>query len=117
MSIQKYFNQNDVPWKLIEDPEFIEVRTVLDNVMKERAMQNVGMIKKQAEFISLDYENELWRSGVLGEGTPDRLRDTVLFILGINLALRAGDEHHELRRNSPEMPSQLSFECDSNSGK
>ena len=40
-----------------------------------------------------------------------------LFILGINLALRAGDEHHDLRRDAPDKPSQLSFECDTKTGK
>ena len=117
VSIQKYLNQKDIPWKLIEDPEFLDVKTVLDNVMKERARMNIGMIKKQAEFISLDYENKLWRSGTLGEDTPDKLRDTVLFIIGINLALRAGDEHYDLCRESPTLPSQLSFERDSESGR
>ena len=51
--------------------------------MKERARGNVGMVKCQAEFISVDYENELWRSGVLGEDSPEKLSDTVLFLLGI----------------------------------
>ena len=117
MSIQKYLNQNNVTWHLLDDPSFLDVKTVLDNVMKERARENIGMVKKQAEFISIDYENELWRSGVLGEDTPDKLRDTVLFLLGINLALRAGDEHDDLRRDSPGKPSQLQFERDEVSGK
>ena len=55
------------------------------------------MIKKQAQVISMNFENQLWANNVLGEDTPDRLRNTVLFLLGINLALRAGDEHHALR--------------------
>ena len=84
--------------------------------MKERARYQIGMVKRQAEFISLDYENELWRSGTLGEDTPDKLRDTVLFILGINLALRAGDEHHDLQRASPTQPLQLTFERDPETG-
>ena len=40
-SIQKYLHQNKIFWKLIDDVEFIEVRTVLDNVMKERAQQKL----------------------------------------------------------------------------
>ena len=115
--LQKSLNQRDIPWKLIEDPAFLDVKTVLDNVMKERARDNIGMVKKSAEFISVEFENELWRSGTLGEDTPDKLRDTVLFILGINLALRAGDEHHDLQRDSPSKNSQLSFERDGASGK
>ena len=36
-------------------------------------------------------------------------RDTVLFLLGINLGLRAGDEHHQLHRHAPWKESQLTF--------
>ena len=36
-----------------------------------------------------------------------------MFLLGINFALRAGDEHYYLRRHTPEKLSQLSFERDS----
>ena len=53
----------------------------------------------------------------MGEDTPEKLRDTVLFLLSINLALRAGDEHYDLRRDCPEHKSQLSFERDNESGK
>ena len=117
VSIQKYLNQNNLAWKIIDDPEFIDVKTVLDNIMKERARDNVGLIKKQAEVISLDYEERMWQNGILGEDNPQKLRDTVLFLLGINLELRAGDEHYDLRRSTSEKPSQLSFERDLGSGK
>ena len=117
VSIQKCLNQNDLPWKLIDDPQFLDVRTVLDNVMKERALNNVGVVHRQAEVITYDHENQLWDKGVLGEDTPEKLRDTVLFLLGINLALRVGDEHYDLRRSTCDKRSQLSFERDPKSGK
>ena len=117
VSIQKFLNQNNLPWKLIEDPEFLDVKTVLDNIMKERAVNNVGLVRKQAEVITPEYEEKLWVSGVLGEDTPDKLRETVLFVLGINLALRAGDEHYDLRRDNKTKPSQISFERDVTSAK
>ena len=109
-SIQKYLNQNNIFWKLIDGPEFLDLHTVLDNVMKERAKSNIGLVKKQANFIPMHFENELWEKGVLGENTPDKLRDTVLFLLGINLGLHACEEHYDLRRDSSTKPSQLSFE-------
>ena len=56
---------------------------------------------------------ELWNEGILGEDTPIKLRNTVLFLLGINLALRAGDEHYYLRHDTPDKKSQISFEHDS----
>ena len=81
--------------------------------MQERAALNIGMVPKQAQYISYEFENKLWDKGILGEDCPDRLRNTVLFLLGVNLALRAGDEHYNLRRDAPGLPSQLSFERNS----
>ena len=109
-SIQKYLHKKKVYWKLLQDPEFMDVRIVLDNVMKERAAANIGMVTKQAQFISLDHENHMWEQGILGEETPDKLRSTVLFLLGIHCGLRVGDEHYALRRESIGKPSQLTFE-------
>ena len=113
VSIQRYLNENGVNWKILDDTEFKEVRTVLDNVMKERASRNIGMVRKQAEYIPFDYEDKMWKDGVLGEEFPNQLRDTVLFLLGINLVLRTGDEHYNLRRDTIDKPSQLSFERNS----
>ena len=49
----------------------------------------------------------------MGEHNPTQLRETVLFLLGINLGLRAVDEHYDLRWDSNVKKSQLSFEHDS----
>ena len=46
-----------LPWKLIDGPEFKSVKTVLDNVMKERAQENVGMVKKQAGAVNYEVED------------------------------------------------------------
>ena len=53
---------------------------------------NIGTVTKQAKFISMEHENKLWEKGVLGEDTPDKLRSTVLFLIGVNVGLRAGDD-------------------------
>ena len=42
---------------------------------------------------------------------------TVLFLLGINLALRAGDEHYDLLRSTTDNPFQLTFQHDPSCGK
>ena len=68
------------------------------------------MVKCQANMISYEFEDNLWDTGVLGEDTPDKLRSTVLFLIGLNVGLRAGDEHYNLRRDSPELASQFSFQ-------
>ena len=95
-------------WKLIEG-DFEILRNVLDNIMKDRAVKCIGTVVKRAEFLSVEKENEMWEKGVLGESNPNQLRDTVLFLLGLNVGLRAGDEHYYLRRDSQELPSQLQF--------
>ena len=99
VSIQKFLNEKGVDWKLIDGNQFKEVRTVLDNLMKQRASENIGTVVRQAEVISMKHEDELWNSRVLGEDSPNKLRDTVLFLIGLNFGLRAGDEHYDLRRN------------------
>ena len=96
IALQHSLAENGINWKLIDGPEFKQVKIVLDNVMKERAMANIGTVKKQANVITFEYENMLWQKGVLGEQTPDQLRSTVLFLIGINCGLRAGDEHQAL---------------------
>ena len=115
IAIQKYLNINKIGWKLVDlkSNEFEELRNVLDNVMKERTKNNVGTVKKQTDIISLEYEEQLWERGVLDEDTLSKLRDTVMFLLGINLALRGGDEHYFLRREMPFKGSQITFERDS----
>ena len=110
MAIQKYLNVNKIPWKVVEGPEFEDVKTVLDNVMKERTALNIGVKKRQAGFIPYEFEDKMWQKGVLGENCPDRLRDTVLFLIGTHCLLRASDEHYYLRRDTPQESSQLQFE-------
>ena len=116
-SIQKYLNVNGLGWKIIEGPQFSDLCNVLDNVMKERTEANVGTVRKQASLITYEHENELWEKGVLGEDKPDKLRDTVLFLLGINCILRAGDEHYDLRREMSYKRSQLQFETNQDGQK
>ena len=110
IAIQKYLNENQIHWKLVDGQAFVNVRTVLDNTMKERAEASIGMVVKQAKFISTDFEDVLWSRGILGEDTPDKLRATVLFLIGVNCGMLAGDEHYELRRDGPNKKSQFSFQ-------
>ena len=55
----------------------------------------------------------MWGTNVLGEDTPEKLRDTVLFLIGVNCALRACDKHHQLRWPWVSSASQFSFEVNS----
>ena len=119
VAIQMHLNVNKLPWKLLEagDSAFSDVRVVLDNVMKERTAMNVGVTKHQASVIMFEMENRLWESGVLGEENPEQLRNTVLFMPGMNVTLRTVDEHYNLRREMPSKVSQIQFERDPNGTK
>ena len=110
IAIQSYLNNNKIPWKLIDDPEFIEVRTVLDNIMIERTEMNLRVISCQADLITVSMENDLWECEYLGEDTPDKLRTTVYFVLGINCYLRSVQDHYNLCRWCPSEDSQIKFE-------
>ena len=57
---------------------------------------DLGVKKRQAEPISIQEENVLWKKGCLGEQDPHTLLDTVLFLCGIHFALRSGEEHRSL---------------------
>ena len=118
-AIQKYLNINKIPWVIAEGKgvDFEEVGNVLDNVMKERTTANIGVVKRQAGVVTPEIENQLWENGLLGEDTPDKLCNTVLFLLGLNVTLRAVDEHYHLRRDMTNKSSQLQFERSPNGDK
>ena len=59
VAIQKYLWINKLKWKLVEGAEFDDLKTVLDNVMKERTQANIGVVSKQAELITYDMERKL----------------------------------------------------------
>ena len=117
VSIQKYLTVNKFNWKLVEGPDFEELHTVLDNVMRERTQANIGVTPCQADVISYEAEEKLWLMNILGEDTPDKLRNTVLFLIGMNVLLCAVEEHYNLRRPMEGVTSQLSFELNSKGTK
>ena len=110
VALQKYLRVNKLNWDLVEGKEFSEVKTVLDNVMQERMKANIGVVKKQAELITYQCEEKMWQEGILGESDPHILRQTVLYLLGINCFLHAVNEHYYLRRPLLGKKSQLNFE-------
>ena len=109
VAIQKHLNINRIPWQLISDYDFLDVRTVLDNVMQERTAMNLGVDQRQADLFTYEMEEELWRRGFLGEDTPDKLRFTVYVLIGLNLIFRSVQDHYLLRHWTPKKESQLTF--------
>ena len=113
VAIQKHLRINGIRWNLVYGAEFIQVRTVLDNVMKERTEANVGTGKKRAKLVTYDVENDLWNRNFLGVDTPDKLRTTAYFCIGMGFFLHAVQEHYSLRRDMPNKKSQITFERNS----
>ncbi|CAB4023344.1 Hypothetical predicted protein, partial [Paramuricea clavata] len=87
---------------------FRNLNSALNFVMKERAGQGIGVETSQAKFITEEQENYLWEHGFLGCTNAALLRDTLAFVFGLQFALRAGQEHRNLRREN----SQLSLQVD-----
>ena len=93
--IQMYLNEQSIYWKLLEDSQFIALRNVVDNTMKERHSEGLG-VRKSSEIISVDNEELLFSSGVLGDDTPLKLLRTTIYMMGLHCALRGGIEHNKL---------------------
>ncbi len=63
-----------------------------------------------ADILTLDQEELLWQKGLLRQDNPVQLQCTVLYVLGINLALYAGKEHQNLK-SIRSVNSQLRWGC------
>ena len=98
VAIQMYLMKHKVLWKLLDDTDdkFMDLYTIVDNMMKQRVAMGLGVIKS-ATPISCNIEEDLWSSDVLGEHCPKQLSDTIMYLLAVNLALRGGLEHKNLR--------------------
>jgi len=48
-------------------------------------------------------ENVLWISGLLGDSCAEVLVNTMVYVLGLYLALRGREEHRNLRRFPPQL--------------
>ena len=112
--IQMYLQQSGIYWKLFDDPEFSTLHNIVDNTMKERMAKGMG-VRSSCEIISLAQEEIMFKSGALGKGNPEQLLRTVIYMLGLHLALRGGVEHLRLRR--PGFESQIVSDIDEKSGK
>ena len=100
-------------FKLLNEPFFKDLKFTVDNTMKSRVRQGIGLSVKQADILTATDEDLLWSLGFLGTSHPDQLLNTVIFCIGKGFALRAGKEHRALCGIS--FDSRLQFMRDCNS--
>ena len=72
------------------------LNSALNFVLKERTGEGIGSITSKAEVITPDQMKYL-QNGFLRIDTPELLRNTIVFVFGYCFALRAGQEHRNLR--------------------
>ena len=80
--IQMYLHENNVFWKLYNEQEFVHLKNVVDNTMKERHSEGLG-VRRSSDIISLSQEDKLFNSGILGESSPLQLLRTVIYMIGL----------------------------------
>ena len=112
--IQMHLHQNGIYWKLLDGEAFRGLLNVLDNLMKQRTAIGLG-VRQSSTIITLGHEDKLFSCGALCEHNPKTLLRTVIYMLGLHLALRGGVNHNRLRR--PGFNCQIITEKDENSGK
>ena len=61
--------------------------------MKMLTSEGVGISTRQAQVLTFDNEEILWEQGLLGYDTPEKLLNTLVFLLGMHCALCAGKEY------------------------
>ena len=87
---------------------FRSLNSALNFVLKERAGLGLGVEVAQANLISEEQENYLWEHGFfLGSSDGCLLRDTLVYLFGVQYALRAGQEHRNLRGKNSKLSLQV----------
>ena len=92
--IQRYLRANGRPdiIDFLSDSKFRPLKDVLDAKMKSLTRAGIGLERNKAEPITIEEEESLWRKGLLGDTSPDVLRDTIVYMCGLYFALRGGTE-------------------------
>ena len=77
--------------------EFKELHSLLDKLAHRLQQEGVRVEVKHATLITLEEERMLWEQGVLGADCLKSLLHAVFYLNGVNLCLRGGSEHRNLK--------------------
>jgi hypothetical protein len=94
--LQMFLDDHGHSVRLLSDPCFKELQNSVDKLMKERADRGLGLHTKQAKVITPEEEDTMWAKNILGMSSPQTLFNTMVYLNGLNFALRSGDEHRNL---------------------
>ena len=97
--LQMYIDtiHTDRGYKLLSDSRFSQIKNTVDHEMRSRARRGLVCDKRQPLVITTDEEDILWNTHVLGDDNPNKLVATLFYFIGLNFALRGGQEHRDLR--------------------
>ena len=109
ISVQLYLASHGKEYRFLQDEAFVSLKNTLDSRMKFLSVSGFRSERRQAGVINREDEEKMWKEGVLGSDNPRKLLDTLIYMLGLHLALRAGKEHRNLRY----VNSQISINTDS----
>ena len=87
-------------------PDFAGLRGTRDCIARQLREEGIGVTVKHTPTISIDEEEKLWTTGVLGVDNPQALLNAMFFMNGKVLCLRGGREHKALKI------SQFTFHSD-----
>ena len=69
----------------------VTIRNALDNTMRDLQKKGFGYDPKKPDIVTEVMEDSLWNSGLLAKCPPSRLLSSMVYLLGVNLGLRAGE--------------------------
>jgi hypothetical protein len=96
--IEKLCAVNNIHIRFIRDLIEITLRLqnvpdTLDGLIKQRSKLGMPLDKRQAQMITVEMEETLWSSRLLGDQDLETLLNTVVYALGLHLALREREKH------------------------
>ncbi len=97
LSIQHYMAMNGCELKLLDHAGLVKMHNILDNRMKDLSKGGVIRVRQQAKAISLQDEEHLWLTRLLGDDMPEKLVNMLLYLISLHFTLYTCDEHKALK--------------------
>ena len=66
-------------WRAYKGATFELFRKAFDSVLKDLCQRGIGNVVKRAEVISVEVEEKMWSEGILGDDTPQKLLESLVF--------------------------------------